>query len=507
VALVLLVFAAQAGWPAPEPNEPHYLGKAKHFWDPGWAPNDFFFASADSHLVFYATLGWLSRYMSLATLAWCGRALTWLVLAWSWRRLSWAVIGKPGWVVLSGLVFLSLNVCCHWAGEWVVGGFEAKGLAYALVFVALAALVEGRWNRCWLILGAASALHVLVGGWSAVAVAWGWLTRRGDGPPLRTMLLGIVGGTLLALPGLIPGLALNWNVAPEVVAEANDIYVFERLKHHLVPQEFPPWLIARHLLLLVGWLALARNGERSPKFRRLDGVVMGALAIEMGGLAISLAADTYPAWTAGWLRLYWFRLSDVMLPVGVALSGVAATAPLARRRRPAVVGWITLCLALAVSHRQEYAIARLFRPPARADKSGKVLNAADWRDACEWVAGHTPDDAMFLTPRLAQTFTWHAGRGQVASWKDVPQDAAAIVEWWRRIKEIHGTRDPTWQGEWHDSLSLRSTRALQRLGEEYDARYLVTESKPRLALKLLYENNSYAVYSLVTSERLLIPEG
>ncbi|HVC94801.1 MAG TPA: DUF6798 domain-containing protein [Pirellulales bacterium] len=496
VVLILLVFAAQAGWPAPEPNEPHYLGKAKHFWDPGWAPDDFFFASADSHRVFYVTIGWLSHYMPLATLAWCGRALTWFLLAWSWRRLSWAVVPSPGWAVLSGLIFLSLNVCCHWAGEWVIGGFEAKGLAYALVFAALAALIGERWNRSWLLLGAASALHVLVGGWSAVAVAWSWLTRRGESSPSRKMLLGIVGGALLAFFGLVPALALNWNVAPAVVVEANDIYVFERLKHHLVPQEFPPWLIARHLLLIIGWLVLARHAGGSPKVHRLGGVVLGALAIEFGGLAISLAADAYPAWSAGLLRLYWFRLSDVMLPVGVALAGVAATAGMARRRWTAVAGWIALCLTLAAYHRQEYAIVRHFHQTPRADKSGKVVNAADWRDACEWVAGHTPADATFLTPRLAQTFTWHAGRGQVASWKDIPQDAAAIVEWWRRINAIHGTRDPTWQGEWYDSLSLRSTKTLRRFGEKYKARYLVTESKPRLALPRLYENNSYAVYEL-----------
>jgi hypothetical protein len=427
------------------------------------------------------------------------------LLAWSWRRLSWAVVPIPGWAVLSGLVFLSLNVCCHWAGEWVVGGFEAKGLSYALVFAALAALVEGRWNRSWLLLGAASALHVLVGGWSAVAVAWSWLTRRGEGPPPRSMLLGIVGGALLALFGLVPALALNWNVTPAVVAEANDIYVFERLKHHLVPQEFPPWLMARHLFLLLGWLALARHAGKSPKLDRLRGVVLGALAIEFGGLAISLAADAYPAWTAGMLRLYWFRLSDVMLPVGIALAGVDATAGLTRWRCPAVAGWIALSLVLAGYHRQEYAIVRHFQEYAsfrhmhqtpRADKPGRVVNAADWRDACEWVAVNTPPNATFLTPRLAQTFTWHAGRGQVASWKDIPQDATAIVEWWRRIHAIHGTRDPTWQGEWYDSLSLRSTKTLLRFGEKYGARYLVTESQPRLALELLYENNSYAVYEL-----------
>ena len=74
-ALVLLVFAAYAGWPIPDPNEAHYLGKAKHYYyDPGWIASDFFLDSADSHWAFYVTCGWLSRLLTLPTMALVGRA-------------------------------------------------------------------------------------------------------------------------------------------------------------------------------------------------------------------------------------------------------------------------------------------------------------------------------------------------------------------------------------------------------------------------------------------------
>ncbi|MGH7137007.1 MAG: DUF6798 domain-containing protein, partial [Pirellulales bacterium] len=77
IALVLAMFALQAGWPAPDVNEPHYLGKARHYWDPGWAAGDFFFESADTHLVFYITCGWITRWLSLPAAAWLGRLVTW----------------------------------------------------------------------------------------------------------------------------------------------------------------------------------------------------------------------------------------------------------------------------------------------------------------------------------------------------------------------------------------------------------------------------------------------
>src|SRR4051794_35298036 len=55
--LVFGLFLVCAGWPVPEPNEPHYLGKAKHYWNTAWIEHDFFLDSADSHWAFYLLAG------------------------------------------------------------------------------------------------------------------------------------------------------------------------------------------------------------------------------------------------------------------------------------------------------------------------------------------------------------------------------------------------------------------------------------------------------------------
>ena len=233
VVVVFGAFFLFAAWPVPEPNEPHYLGKAKHYWNPAWIEHDFFLDSADSHWVFYATTGWLSRWVPLPVFAWVGRVATWALLAFGWCRLSWALLPRAGAPVLSALLFLALNENFHMAGEWVVGGFEAKGLAYALVFAALAELAHGRWNTTWILLGAASALHVLVGGWSAIAVGICWLASRADRPSLLSMAPGLAMGLMLSLPGLVPALRLTVGADPDVVREANRIYVYGRLPHHL----------------------------------------------------------------------------------------------------------------------------------------------------------------------------------------------------------------------------------------------------------------------------------
>ena len=55
--------------------------------------------------------------------------------------------------MLSAALFLVLNDRMHMAGEWVIGGVEAKGFAYVLVFVGLERLVRGRWNAAILAFG------------------------------------------------------------------------------------------------------------------------------------------------------------------------------------------------------------------------------------------------------------------------------------------------------------------------------------------------------------------
>ena len=166
----------------PDVNETVYPAHMKHAWDPAWAPGDPYLQSADAHGVINGAIGWLSLFLPLPAFSWVGRILTWWLLAWSWRRLSFALVPRPWWSVISAGLFVCLQERCQMAGEWVIGGLESKGFAYVLVFLALEMLVRGRWNAMFGLLGAASAVHVLVGGWSAIAAGIAWLVSGRDSP-------------------------------------------------------------------------------------------------------------------------------------------------------------------------------------------------------------------------------------------------------------------------------------------------------------------------------------
>ena len=500
VALIFVVFGLQAAWPVPDVNESHYLAKALHFWNPSWCSGDLFLESSATHWAFYVTFGWLTLLFSLPTVAWIGRILTWLLLAWSWRQLSFAIIPARWWSIATATLFVFFVENFHMAGEWVVGGVEAKGFAFVLVFVGMERMIRQRWNAAWIAFGAAAMFHVLVGGWAVVAgmIAWG-INVKSKGAMLhdfKKMLPGLIIGGLLSLPGLLPALMMGRGVSPEVADFANRLYVFVRLGHHLNPNTIPSEYILRFALLLIVWLVMRYFSPQTTRFQLLHGFVAGTVVIAIAGFAIGTLSRDHPSLAASLLRFYWFRLADVMVPLGVAIGGPAALLAV-RHAQPRLVRAVTLAIVLlGCWHLGGYAMIRPF--PVLGRYYSLRGDYFCWRQACEWIANSDkiPKDAIFLTPRLNQTFRWYANRPEVANWKDIPQDPESLRQWWQRILDLHATGYLNPAYRWYPTLACQGPERLRQLGKRYGASYVITVSWPPLDLPLEYCNGEFSIYRL-----------
>jgi hypothetical protein len=498
---VFLLFALQGAWPLPDTNEPNYLGKAVHFWNPDWAKGDFFLETADTHATFYWTFGWLSLWLSLPALAWTGRVITWASLAWGWQRLSTAVVPRRWFSVLSAGLVAGLIERFNMAGEWVFGGVEGKGFAYALVFFALAAIVNNRWNRGWILLGAASAFHVLVGGWMTLAVGLAWLMLGRQRPRLVSMLPGLVVGLLLSLPGLIPALLANQGASQAIIDQANVYYVYFRLWHHLDLLQIAwntPHFVARLVLLCIVWVWLCRKMSNEPRLRLLSEMVNAVLLIVVAGLAIDLLQFYDEALAARLLRFYWFRMSDVVVPMGVALAGTWLVAQSVASDPRRGLRWLAVVAAMVVFHVGALSERRVEGVMSYTDQGGS--NPA-WRKACQWVVESDviEPNARFITPMISQTFKWYTGRPEVGNFKEVPQDAASIVVWLDRLKDIFARDTTTAQTpdeQWYRSLADRDPKDIRRLAAKYGADYVLTFCDPLLPLPVVYKNAYYVIYKM-----------
>ena len=517
--LIVVVFFLHAGWPVPDVNEAHYLCKAKHYWDSVWCSGDFFLESVDAHAVFYWTFGWLTLFFDLTTVAWIGRVASWLLLAWSWRRLSWAIAPKPLMSVLTAALLVTLIDWTQMAGEWLIGGVEAKGFSYAFVFFALEAATRDRWRRVWPLLGVASAFHPLVGGWSTLAALFAWWWCGPTRMPLKKMLPWLALGFLLALPGLYYSLRLTFGIDPDIVREANEIYVFRRLPHHVAIWKFKAsisvWglIVSRvwvHLVAVVAfllWCFFSKNEQQET----LRGWVIGSLLISVAGAFLSLVHLFDENLSAALLRYYWYRLGDIAVPVGLSLLAANAIVTL-QPKRPVISSTLLIVLMAAGAWHLGTQTLRMYEHSVpRGDRrissgpsaKAKEMRHEDWLSACRWITNNTEPNDLFLTPRMNQTFKWHTGRPEVVSYKDIPQDAVGIVEWWLRMENLYRYRLPDGRMKWRPGLADQGQAYLEELGWKYGAKYaLVKGNRPirftvdRIGMEAVYFNNSFTIYKL-----------
>ena len=533
VSLIVVLFFVAGGQKPPHVNESHYLTRSKHFWDPDWCAGDLFLESSEAHPVFHFTFGWMTNFLSLPAYAWFGRGVCWLALAAGWYRLSRSALGdRHGWHLFSAAVVVTLWNCGHMAGEWVVGGIEAKVPAYATVFLGMAELLKARWKVAIPIFGVATAFHPLVGGWALVAslVAWIFDTAR---PSIRSMLLPAIVALCLASPGLFAAVRLDHAVDAETIRHAHRTYVFRRLGHHLLIAKLPIFNVLRHLFLLIGWAWLwrltseRRREDKSPMMpvsqfvqrnRRLQTFVLGCVVIAVAGAIIELITHRNPYICSDWMRYYWYRMSDGMLPVGASLALVAwisatsngesqsATPSAMPTGKRGVVFSIALVLIAfsALSDFRERTLDRRAPADMQGRTDGRTLDARqqddrDWKEVCLWCRQNTPVGSLFITPTHNQTFKWYAHRAEFASWKDTPQDSQSIVTWYARRKSLRKMGMDRWRAK-PEALAMAKFMRDERVDYVLTARHYgdihwhIMQPKK---FRLLFQNEGYQLFRLV----------
>ena len=493
IAAVVGLFFVYGGSAAPDVNEAHYLGKAKHFWDATFCGRDFFYQSHDAHAAFFWMIGWLTQFASLEATAWIGRFGGWMLLASGWHLLSFSLVPFRFASVLTAGLWIVLIQQTQMSGEWIIGGIEAKTIAYAFVLLGLRQIVRQQWTTAWILFGVASAVHVLVGGWAVVLAAFGWTSLPSSvRPPWQNHVIGCFVGGLISLIGLLPALRLNVGTAPEISQQAAQIYVNFRLPHHLLLRDFPSQFVLRHMLITAVFLGLFRAMRNDSKIRSLLGFCAGATLLLIMGAAFDASLGG-TALGSSILRFYWFRCSDIFLPLAVSIGSVYWVIQYASPRFPrlAAVAITGTTMVIATNACNVVAIAQRNPIPA-ADRQGGIRGTSrlrHWRDACRWIDEHLPTDAVCLTPTNHQSFKWYASRAEVVTWKDVPQDAQGLTQWYERLQAVRAWRtspNPT-----------TASRRLSDLRRNYDFDFVVTGwPSTRLSNEMvpIYRNAYYAVH-------------
>jgi len=471
LAVLTLLCAATGAWPVPDVNETVYLTKARHAADPDFGRGDFFLETPDGHGLFFRLFGAIAAEMPLESAAWVGRWAGWLAVAvGAWWALRPLLPSAAARIAAGALFALALRQTTA-AGEWVLGGCEAKVFAWGFVLAAAGVWARGRFSLAWALAGAGTALHPLVGGWAQVALVLAAWWSRGELPPWKASDVAWLGaGVAAAAVGVVPALGLTAGAEAAERIAATRIYVVERLPHHLLLRSFADGLWARHVLAVCVWLLLRGRLPSTPAWRRSDRLTLAALVISAAGVVVSLAEPLAPAAVYGLLRYYFFRLADVLVPLSLAATVAAVLADRA-------------------------VLARIVPLPVPAT------------DACRWVAANVPAGARFLTPRGAASFTWFTGRAEVVGWKNSPQDVPSLLEWRRRMIDCY-SRDGSLRGMVNSTAELGRQRAAAAAARYGATHAIVPVDVPGIddfGWDLLHRAGVYAVYRIPAGDRAPSP--
>ncbi len=486
--------------PVPGVNEPHYWGKAKHWWNPQWCAGDFFLDSSNPHLFFYATFGSLTCWFPLEQAAIIGRILGLLILAIGWQHFVQTLLGGRWTGLMTMILFLCLQTIGNFSGEWLVGGMESKVPAYGFLFWGLGEWWRGRPVTASAFLGLSICFHPIVGLWGVIALAmsevgfriWG---RRAplpsDGSPVasftrRQLLASIAVGALIALPGLVAGVSALQGATAEESRIANQLQVGDRLAHHLDPMRFPKsayWFAGS---LLVIWLLLSKEIPGTIRQRRWQCFVVATILIALAGIVLGfgprpVAQMPGHVWRLALLKFYPFRLGDLFLPVAFSLAMVqAARSSSWRFARPL----LRLGVIAAV-------IGALFI--AFPDENPSRLSPQEYRDwgaACQWIRDQTPTDSIVYAADNSWGLKWLTHRPEFVNYKDMPQDAARIVQWNERLWVIARWRIAAVQD---GSVSEAELADLRR---QTGIRYLLASRFGPIDAKPVFERGGFRVYEL-----------
>lgn len=482
-------------------NEYDRLPHARQFVEPDWLGQDWYLnRPGNPYQVFEAFLGPLVKGLGFQQGALVGRLVVYGCVAlalnvfFSTLRLSYA------WGLWAAFVFFRHQSLV--AGEWIAGAVEAKTVAYALALMGMSCLARQRYRWGWGLTGAAMSLHILVGGYAVFCALAAhllmtlkekeqcWQGLRATG----WVLLGAGFGLIHLLQRLALGTSTNSQ-------RAGLIYVICRNPHHLLPLAWQKSLWAVTLLAATALFVWPLWKGRSRITKWVATYALASIVLFVFGLCL------YALRLIPWLKYYWFRFGDVMVPLlGLSLLALGlqhwlhgrlrrGASPKATRHTRIRVGLIVLAVIVMTITLWQIWMPQAYTPPALAE-----LNA-DIDPMLFWIRDHTEPNAVVLADPLLWDFYLKAQRAMFVSLKHVPNLDDDILAWFERLKLCNSGKVPEKPNEQtiidlHHNFYQLTEQEINNIAQSYGLTYYLGRARQDCDLPVIHQAGQYVLYRI-----------
>ena len=495
-------------------NEVDVLPLAKQFVAPSWVASDWYLNTETNYrYLFQIIFGSCIVHFGFFATSIIGRLVCYALVAW-----GLVLLGEKSGLSLIYLLVATVIITYQGslqgalAGEWFVGGLEAKAVAYGLILIAIPLMLSRRYILMTLLLGLATSFHVLVGGWAFITTL-GWFCFRPQqrlgklGQSAWLLLVIYLAASIFAIPATFHQL-LNSSTTGNI--SASFIYVFLRLPHHLNPFAWHPILWLKFFVYIWLWslcmISLKKkadsqgwNMETHARFELAEFTLIALIPFG-AGMLISLFDHQ-----GEWLQYYPFRFGDIMLPLTTCLL-VAYNL----QSQLIIEKHKFRCLLLVLLGFILFAQMGVFTQRAIAYQDFPVQQqevTPQWKLMSEWIHNHTEQDAIIIShPWHLANFTWLTERATVVKLKMFPQTSQAIVEYYERLNDLSGgTLGDIYFGE--EELEQRkivkaisagfsslNTSQVSQLMTKYKSNYFLTDESHHLDLPIIHAQTPYVLY-------------
>ena len=514
-------------------NHPTYLPPGLRLADPGFLAGDWWLNSARHyHLAFFRLVALLARFGVLEVgLAVLNVLAVAAAMFGCYRIVRHFRAERPlaALVLVIALTLASYGFCTVGSAFLFTPSLQPSTVATSTTILAMAAFLERRLGPCGLWLGVAGLFHAnflvvnLAAFGLAYALAEGLAVGRSRWRELgrREVMLGALRllGPSLAVAAITLPLILSIQaeqVSPAVAARADWIFFHFAVPFHYWPRgwlvRFLPFLGLQALGLV--WTARAVPDEGARR-------VVLALQIAFAAMIWTASALTTLVFIPAVSRLFVWRLAPFALLLAALLAVVGMLrvvaggerdavrlrlslyalpliavggAPLVgqwlptRPVQPMLVIWAGL-LGWAMLHQRAAAAPKFVLPlscaalvfgaltqPSPEPRYSLLTETPGQREQAElfaFVASTTPQSAQFLIPPTLDQFRLRTGRAVVVDLKALPLNRSGVAEWYRRLEDLSGTRNPVDPAEVALGYATLDTARLERLRVQYGISYAV----------------------------------
>lgn len=446
----------------PDGNEFVYLLRLAKQYNPWYLAGDFSFSFAgNEHWLFNHLFGLFAVGLSIEMLGWAGRIACWLAIVYGLFRLGkhWDISYRA--VCIAIFIWLCFGQTIV-NDEWMLGGFEAKSVAYACLIFALDGFCRKKYTLAAILAGLTFSFHPAVGLWAILAIGSGLLAAKTE---IVDIIKVVVITGLFSLPGIVPLLTNGLTHA------SDDDWKFIALVRAPAVFDILAWSKSSIILL---WLMFAfcfaayKLRETEFKFNFLH-----VFLVALGGFFI-VGATFRITEHYEFARLMPMRL----FPVFATLFFFFTFARVWKQRSfSAVLAGLAIIITMLTIVRHNpvgFAFEQI-----KANYRSWTQTKDDATRVFEWVEQNTPRDSVIIAPPWRRDYWYRAGRPQVASFTFPTYEN--LREWRTRVKRMIGEK-PMAAGERTPEDMAPAYRAMNfdeidAMSLEYRADYLISDGE------------------------------